>query len=151
MSDSSDEESKLTKGIEYRRFSRGDVDITIDVREYAGGKHRAKMLDLSQSGCRVESVTLLREDRHVFITLPGFAPLEAQVVWHHKANMAVHLLTDCIQPFTITLLPNTRRSESADRAPLPTQPGLPAPPISVAQSINDRAAVCDVRSGLVWQ
>jgi hypothetical protein len=86
MSDSSDEESKLTKGIEYRRFSRGDVDITIDVREYAGGKHRAKMLDLSQSGCRVESVTLLREDRHVFITLPGFAPLEAQVVWHHKGE-----------------------------------------------------------------
>lgn len=68
-------------GIEYRRFARGDVDITIDVREYGGGRHKAHMVDLSQSGCRVYSVTYLSENKTIYITLPGFGPLEAEVVW----------------------------------------------------------------------
>jgi len=78
---------------EYRRFDRGDVYIPIDVREYAGGRHKAHMLDLLQSGCRVFSVTLLRQDRSIFITLPGFAPLEAEVVWKKRDEYGCVFLT----------------------------------------------------------
>lgn len=78
---------------ESRRFGRGDVYIPIDVREYAGGRHKAHMLDLSQSGCRVFSVTLLRQDRSIFITLPGFAPLEAEVAWKKRDEYGCAFLT----------------------------------------------------------
>lgn len=68
-------------GDEHRKYSRDEVYITIDVREHGGGRHRALMMDLSQSGCRISSVTYMGEGKHVHVTLPGFAPLEAVVVW----------------------------------------------------------------------
>ncbi|MCC6482958.1 PilZ domain-containing protein [Sphingorhabdus sp.] len=69
---------------EARRHDRGHVDIVIDVRESGGGRHQAHIVDLSQSGCRIASATYLNENRHIFITLPGFTPLEAEVVWKIK-------------------------------------------------------------------
>jgi hypothetical protein len=69
---------------EARRFIRGDVRIPVDIREFGGGRHKAHMVDLSQAGCRIFSVTLLRQDRPIFITLPGFAPLEAMVKWKNR-------------------------------------------------------------------
>lgn len=67
--------------IEHRRFGRGGVHIDIEVRELGGGRHKAQMIDLSQSGCRICSVTYLNESKTVFIALPDFAPLQAEVVW----------------------------------------------------------------------
>ena len=84
MSDEEKGANENLKGLEFRRFSRGDVRIPVDIREYAGGRHKAHMVDLSQSGCRIYSVTLLRQDRSVFITLPDFAPLEAMVIWKKR-------------------------------------------------------------------
>jgi PilZ domain len=84
MPEGNDKKREPATGVEYRRFTRGDVDITIDVRESAGGRHKAQMVDLSLSGCRIFSVTYLSEDRRIFITLPGFGPLEAEVVWRIK-------------------------------------------------------------------
>lgn len=81
MPESDKKQNEPATGVEFRRFARGAVDITIDVREYAGGRHKAHMVDLSLSGCRVFSVTYLSENKTIFITLPGFAPLEAEVVW----------------------------------------------------------------------
>jgi hypothetical protein len=86
MSDGSENNSEAATGVEFRRFERGDVDIVIDVREYGGGRHRAQMIDLSVSGCRVASATYLNENRRIFITLPGFGPLEAEVVWQIKGE-----------------------------------------------------------------
>lgn len=81
MQDGGQRRSEPARVIENRRYGRGDVHIDIDVREFGGGRHKAQIVDLSQSGCRISSVTYLNEDRTIFITLPEFAPLEASVIW----------------------------------------------------------------------
>ena len=73
--------SEPAKGIEFRRYSRGDVNITIDLREFGGGRMQAQIVDISQSGCRIATVSHLNDHGRIFITLPGFGPLEAEVVW----------------------------------------------------------------------
>lgn len=84
MSEEEKRESEASSIPEARRHDRGEVRIPVDIREYAGGRHKAHMVDLSQAGCRIFSVTLLRQDRPIFITLPGFAPLEAMVKWKKR-------------------------------------------------------------------
>lgn len=79
--DEIDRNDATDEGDEHRRFSRDDVYISIDVREHGGGRHKALIMDLSQSGCRISSVTYIAEGRKIHVTLPGFAPLEAVVVW----------------------------------------------------------------------
>lgn len=66
----------------HRRFSRGDVHIVALVREKGYGHHKAKVADLSRAGCRVNTPMYLNPDNSIFITIPGFAPLEARIVWH---------------------------------------------------------------------
>lgn len=89
--------SEPARHIEHRRYGRGDVHIDIEVREQGGGRHKAQMVDLSQSGCRICSLTYLNESKTVFISLPDFAPLEAEVVWKIRDdygcafNNALHL------------------------------------------------------------
>lgn len=78
--------SEPAKGIEFRRYARGEVDIVIDLRESGGGRLQAQIVDISQSGCRIATVTYLNENRRIFITLPGFGPLEAEVVWRIGEN-----------------------------------------------------------------
>ena len=73
--------SEPAKGIEFRRYSRGDVDIMIDLREFGNGRMRAQIVDISQSGCRITTVSHISDNGRIFITLPGFGPLEAEVVW----------------------------------------------------------------------
>ena len=73
--------SEPAKGIEFRRYSRGDDNITIDLREFGGGRMQAQIVDISQSGCRIATVSHLNDHGRIFITLPGFGPLEAEVVW----------------------------------------------------------------------
>lgn len=68
-------------GNDYRKFSRDHVYITIDVREHGGSRHKALIMDLSQSGCRISSVTLINVGKQVHINLPGFAPLEGTIIW----------------------------------------------------------------------
>jgi hypothetical protein len=64
-----------------RKHKRGDVDIMIDIREHGGGRHKGRLTDLSQSGCRINCPVLIMEQRIISITLPTFAPFEAEVVW----------------------------------------------------------------------
>jgi PilZ domain len=66
----------------HRRFERGDVHIVAQIREQGYGHHQAKVADLSRSGCRVLTPMYLSPERSLFITLPGFAPLEARIAWH---------------------------------------------------------------------
>ena len=74
----------VDKSDEHRKFSRGEVYITIDVREHGGGRHKALILDLSEAGCRISSLTYMGEGKNIHITLPGFAPLEAVIVWKKR-------------------------------------------------------------------
>ena len=66
----------------HRRYSRGDVHIVAQIREKGYGHHQAKVADLSRAGCRVITPMYLNPSSSLFITIPGFAPLEARIAWH---------------------------------------------------------------------
>jgi len=69
-------------GINAREHGRGAVEIYADIREHGAGKYKVQIIDLSQSGFRIRSSTHIRDDRSIFLTLPGFAAMEAQIAWH---------------------------------------------------------------------
>lgn len=68
----------------HRRYTRGDVHITAKIREKGYGHHKAKVTDLSRAGCKVITPMYLNPDSSLFITIPGFAPLESRIAWHER-------------------------------------------------------------------
>ncbi len=65
-----------------REFSRGAVSIGAHIRESGAGKQRVSVIDLSRSGFRMHCIFLIPVDRTVYLTMPGFEPMEARVAWH---------------------------------------------------------------------
>ena len=65
-----------------REYDRGDVQIYADIREQGAGKHKVNIIDLSRSGFRIHSLTYIKVDKTVFLTIPGYAALEARIAWH---------------------------------------------------------------------
>lgn len=79
---------------EHRRHLRGDVHIVAQIREKGYGRHQAKVADLSRSGCRVITPMYLNADNSLFITIPGFAPLEARIAWHEREEYGCHFVNE---------------------------------------------------------
>jgi hypothetical protein len=65
-----------------REHDRGDVLIYADIREQGAGKHKVNIIDLSKSGFRIYSLTYIKVDKIVFLTIPGYAAQEARIAWH---------------------------------------------------------------------
>lgn len=65
-----------------REFTRGAVTIDGEIREQWAGKQKIAVIDLSRSGFRMRCVFFIPEDRTVFLTMPGFEPMEATIAWH---------------------------------------------------------------------
>jgi hypothetical protein len=63
-----------------RRVDRQRYEAQIQFRK---GTRRAlvKLCDISRFGARIEGVFLVREGDHLFVTLPGIAPVGARVAW----------------------------------------------------------------------
>jgi hypothetical protein len=68
----------------HRQYMRGQVHIIAQVREKGYGNHSAQLSDLSRAGCRVVTPMYLNPDNSIFITIPGFAPLEAKIMRHER-------------------------------------------------------------------
>jgi PilZ domain len=68
----------------HRRYARGDVHIVAQIREKGYGHHKAKVTDLSRAGCKVITPMYLNAENSIFITIPGFAPLETRIAWHDR-------------------------------------------------------------------
>lgn len=67
-----------------RQFSRDSVKIISDIREHGGGRHKVSVLDLSRSGFRMQSATFIPADRVIYLTIPGYHPLESRIAWNEK-------------------------------------------------------------------
>ncbi len=65
-----------------RECERGAVTIAAEIRESGGGKQRISVIDLSRTGFRMHCIFLIPSDRTVYLTMPGFASMEAQIAWH---------------------------------------------------------------------
>ena len=73
-----------SRGSEHRACTRNGVSITASVREHGGGRQQVEVVDLSQAGFRMRAGSFIAPDRIIFLTLPGYNPLEARIAWHEK-------------------------------------------------------------------
>ena len=66
---------------EHRFTQRTDVSIEAEIREAGGGRFKIYVLDLSETGFRMKSLTYINPESRITLTLPGMAPLAASVAW----------------------------------------------------------------------
>jgi PilZ domain len=64
-----------------REFCRGSVAIAADIRAKGGAKTKVKILDISQTGFRMECLTYISDSQVIFITIPTFQQMEARIAW----------------------------------------------------------------------
>lgn len=60
---------------------RLDVRMKARLREPQSTRFDVDVIDLSVTGCRLETSAVLKPGSRIFITVPGIAPLEATVAW----------------------------------------------------------------------
>jgi hypothetical protein len=93
MSAQDDYNDQDTTGFNSRDHDRGAVEIYADIREHGGGKNKVQIIDLSQSGFRFRSVTHIRDDRSIFLTIPHFTALEARIAWHDRGMYGARFIS----------------------------------------------------------
>jgi PilZ domain len=71
-------------GGEVRNAQRLDVRLKASLRETGSGKFSVDVLDMSVTGCRLETSFTLAIGSRVWITIPGLAPVEAIVAWKEQ-------------------------------------------------------------------
>ena len=72
--------------MDVRAAERRPVGIRAQLREMGGGKLTVDVQDLSTTGFRIDSIYSVGVGATIFLTIPTFAALEAQVVWTHKSG-----------------------------------------------------------------
>lgn len=69
-------------GREARRAARCGVGMVATVREIGSSQRfEVDVIDMSMTGFRCQTSFTLRPGQTIFLTIPTFAPLEAQVAW----------------------------------------------------------------------
>ncbi len=76
-----DREIRRAHSGESRFTRRAEVRIAAEIRETGGGKTKIDVLDLSVTGFRMHSLSFINPESRVYLTMPGMAPLAAQVAW----------------------------------------------------------------------
>lgn len=71
----------ITRKGERRETGREPVLIAADLRRPGRTPFRTRIRDLSQTGCRCETLSRMQQGDRIWLTLPGFAPLEAVIRW----------------------------------------------------------------------
>lgn len=64
-----------------RRAERKVMRVKAQLREFGAGKFDIDIIDLSITGFRIETAYQLQPGALVWLTVPGLAALEAQVMW----------------------------------------------------------------------
>lgn len=67
-----------------RQARRLDVRLTGSLREQGSSKFEVNVLDMSVTGCRLETSFLLNPGTKVWITIPGLSALEAEITWRRN-------------------------------------------------------------------
>ncbi len=73
--------SVAAQELENRKHHRGRTGIVGGIRAVGGKKSPTKVIDISATGFRMESMTYLLGNQVVFLTMPGFESLEATIIW----------------------------------------------------------------------
>ena len=64
-----------------RKHVRSSVKIMADIRISGSLRNKVRIVDLSKIGFQMECLAFIPDDRPVFMTLPGFVPLECAIKW----------------------------------------------------------------------
>lgn len=67
-----------------RMCIRKNVAIDAFIRPIGGSKTLVKILDVSETGFRMQSPSRFDMDKDIFITIPGLQSLEANMVWNRN-------------------------------------------------------------------
>ncbi len=60
---------------------RGAVAIAAEIRVRGEQKNKVNIVDISQTGFRMECLTFISDRQVIFLTIPSFQPMEARIVW----------------------------------------------------------------------
>ena len=63
---------------------RGAVAIAAEIRVRGEQKSRVNIVEISQTGFRMECLTFISDHQVIFLTLPSFQPMEARIVWQNE-------------------------------------------------------------------
>ncbi len=69
------------KNLPRRACSRESVAISADIRIPGGYKTKVEVVEISQTGFRMECLAHISESQIIFLTMPNFQQLEARVIW----------------------------------------------------------------------
>ena len=69
------------KNLPRRAFSRENVVIPADIRIPGGFRTKVEVVEISQTGFRMECLAHISESQIFFLTMPNFQQLEARVIW----------------------------------------------------------------------
>ena len=77
-----DSHSPVTaKSVRDRKYCRGDVAIAGTIRAIGGIKCTINVVDISMTGFRMECLTYLSDSQVIVLSIPGFQPLRAKIMW----------------------------------------------------------------------
>jgi len=65
-----------------RQYARNSVTIDAFVRPLRGGKSQVKIMDVSETGFRMMTPIIYDSKIDIFLSIPGFQSLEANIIWH---------------------------------------------------------------------
>ena len=69
------------RNVKHRKYCRGEVAIVGTIRAVGSLKCTIKVVDISTTGFRMECLTYLSDNQVILLTMPGFEPLEARIMW----------------------------------------------------------------------
>lgn len=92
-----------------RRSARVAVRMMASLREQNFSKFDVEVSDLSMDGFRCETHYRLLPDAIVWLTIPGFSPLESRVVWSNRNSYGCAFT----QPLHIAVLDHVARMHPA--------------------------------------
>jgi PilZ domain len=69
--------------------TRAHVTISAELRKPGRTAFKICIRDLSRTGCRAETLTRTHEGEMVWLTLPGFAPIEGIIRWKNNRGFGL--------------------------------------------------------------
>lgn len=94
-----------------RRAKRLSVRMTASLREQSFSKFNVEVSDLSTDGFRCETHYRLTPNAIVWLTIPGFAPLESRVVWANHNSYGCAFM----QPLHVAVMDHVARMHPASQ------------------------------------
>ena len=75
------EPSDIAPPASNRLTCRGAVAFAADIRAVGGQKNKVHVVDISQTGFRMECLTHISNNQVIYLTIPNFEPMEARIAW----------------------------------------------------------------------